>query len=57
MRCVLTNGPPDIQQLKLRQTGLTDKFDVVAISGLLGTGKPDLAAFAYVLDLIGVSPE
>ncbi|HEV2071267.1 MAG TPA: HAD family hydrolase [Acidimicrobiales bacterium] len=56
-RCVLTNGPPDIQELKLRQTGLTDEFDAVAISGALGTGKPDPAAFAHVLGRIGVSPE
>lgn len=57
LRCVLTNGPPDIQELKLHQTGLADEFDVVAISGRMGKGKPDPAAFAHVLDHIGVSPE
>ncbi len=56
-RCLLTNGPPDIQQLKLRQTGLAREFDVVAISGALGAGKPDSAAFAYVLESVGVPPE
>src|SRR5205807_8824906 len=56
-RCLLTNGPPDIQQLKLRQSGFAGEFDVVAISGALGVGKPDPAAFVSVLDRIGVSPE
>jgi FMN phosphatase YigB (HAD superfamily) len=27
-----------------------------AISGAIGAGKPDPAAFAYVLDRVGVSP-
>ena len=56
-RAVLTNGPPDIEELKLLQTGLADEFQVVAVSGTLGVGKPDPMAFTYVLDQLGVSPE
>jgi putative hydrolase of the HAD superfamily len=49
---VLTNGPPDIQWLKLRQIGL-DLGDTVVISAEVGIGKPDPGAFALALDRLG----
>lgn len=52
---LLTNGPPDIQRLKLDGTGLADCFDAVVISGELGIGKPDPAIFAHTLDQLGAA--
>jgi putative hydrolase of the HAD superfamily len=54
---LLTNGPTDIQRLKLEGTGLTDCFDSVVISGEVGIGKPDPAVFAYALDRLGAAAE
>lgn len=55
---LLTNGPPDIQRLKLSQLGAADLFDSVVISGESGVGKPDPDAFALVLSGIGaVAPD
>jgi putative hydrolase of the HAD superfamily len=50
---VLTNGPPDIQRLKLSQTGLDAVLEAVVISGEIGFGKPDAAAFSLILDQLG----
>lgn len=54
---LLTNGPADIQRHKLERTGLASCFEVVAISGVSGVGKPSPAAFQRVLDVLGVRPE
>lgn len=53
---LLTNGPADIQRLKLDQTGLADCFGAVVISGQAGVGKPDPEAFRLVLAALGASP-
>jgi putative hydrolase of the HAD superfamily len=50
---VLTNGVPDIQRLKLAQTGLEGTLDAVVVSGEIGTGKPDPAIFRHTLDALG----
>jgi putative hydrolase of the HAD superfamily len=54
---LLTNGPSDLQRLKVDQAGLGDAFDTVAVSGEVGVGKPDPAVFALVLDALGAVPE
>jgi putative hydrolase of the HAD superfamily len=54
---LLTNGPADIQRLKLDQTGLGSYFDTVVISGEEGTGKPSPEAFNLVLDALEVLPQ
>jgi len=46
---ILTNGPPDIQRLKLEQLGLSELFETEVISGVAGVGKPDPAIFEVVL--------
>jgi len=51
---LLTNGPADIQRHKLEHTGLAAEFDSVAVSGEIGVGKPEAAAFAVVLAGLGV---
>jgi putative hydrolase of the HAD superfamily len=54
---LLTNGPADIQRLKLDRTGLADCFDAVIISGEIGVGKPAQGGFTRVLSDLGVEPE
>ncbi|HUZ44595.1 MAG TPA: HAD family hydrolase [Acidimicrobiales bacterium] len=54
---LLTNGPSDIQRLKLDQTGLAAHFGSVVISGELGQGKPDPAVFQAVMTELDVTPE
>jgi HAD superfamily hydrolase (TIGR01549 family) len=54
---LVTNGPPDIQRLKIAQAGIGSFFSAVVISGEVGIGKPDPAIFLRALDLIGVAPE
>ena len=54
---LLTNGPPDIQRLKLFQLGVEDCFDSVVISGEAGVGKPDPEVFAMALSELGAPRE
>ncbi|MCD9142392.1 HAD family hydrolase [Streptomyces albireticuli] len=42
---VITNGAVDIQQAKLKQTGLLGAFDMVCISGEVGVRKPSPEIF------------
>jgi HAD superfamily hydrolase (TIGR01549 family) len=50
---IVTNGPPDIQRLKIEQTGLANAFSVIVISGELGIGKPDPRIFGHALEALG----
>lgn len=54
---LLTNGPADIQRLKLDQAGLAQCFEAVVISGEVGVGKPAPQAFRLLLDALDVRPE
>lgn len=54
---LLTNGPPDIQRLKLDQTGLASCFDAVVISGEVGVGKPSPEVFGLLVETLGVRPD
>jgi phosphoserine phosphatase len=54
---LLTNGPPDVQRTKMTTCGLSDCFDAVVISGEVGHGKPDPAAFERVVEELGAPPE
>ena len=53
---LITNGPSDIQRLKLEQSGLTGAFGAEVISGELGVGKPDPSVFHGLLDGLGAGP-
>jgi len=53
---LLTNGPSDVQRLKLEGTGLTPHFETWAISGEMGVGKPTASAFEGVLADLGLGP-
>jgi HAD superfamily hydrolase (TIGR01549 family) len=54
---LVTNGPPDIQRLKIDQAGIGSRFSAVLISGEIGIGKPDPAVFLRAAELLGVAPE
>ncbi|TDC85515.1 HAD family hydrolase [Micromonospora sp. KC606] len=53
---LVTNGPSDVQRDKLGTLGFGSAFDAVAISGEIGSAKPDPALFAAALDLVGADP-
>jgi putative hydrolase of the HAD superfamily len=53
---VITNNDGPHQRRKLAMVGLTESFDVVAISGEVGVGKPDPAIFAHACAAVGVDP-
>lgn len=53
---IVTNGPPDLQREKMHATGLDEYVDVVAVSGELGSGKPETAIFEHALGRLGVPP-
>jgi putative hydrolase of the HAD superfamily len=54
---LLTNGPSDIQRLKLDQAELADAFGAVVISGEVGVGKPSSDVFRIVLDRLDAQAE
>ncbi len=54
---LVTNGPPDIQRLKIEQAGIGSHLSAVVISGEIGIGKPDPAAYGRALELLDVAPE
>jgi FMN phosphatase YigB (HAD superfamily) len=47
------NTPPNV----LRQHGLLDLFDILAISEVVGATKPDPRIFEVALDALGIAPE
>lgn len=54
---LVTNGASDLQREKLEGSGLGRYFDIVLISGDIGTRKPDPRIFSTVIDRLGVSAE
>lgn len=54
---LVTNGGADMQREKVERFGLEKYFDVIAIEGEIGFGKPDPAHFSHVLEKLEVSPE
>jgi putative hydrolase of the HAD superfamily len=54
---LITNGPSDIQRLKLEQSDLIGAFGWEVLSGELGMGKPEPAVFHALLDGLGADPE
>jgi putative hydrolase of the HAD superfamily len=53
---LVTNGASCWQREKLAASGLADRFDVVVVSGELGSAKPDPAVYAHALSALGVEP-
>jgi putative hydrolase of the HAD superfamily len=54
---LITNGPSDIQRLKLEQAELASTFAAEVISGELGVGKPEPEVFLGLLERLGATPE
>ena len=54
---VITNGPGTTQRDKLVHLQLEPLFDVCAISGEVGSNKPNAAIFEYTLRLLDASPD
>ena len=53
---LVTNGASCWQREKLAASGLADRFDVVVVSGELGTAKPDPVVYAHALSALGAEP-
>ena len=53
---LVTNGASCWQREKLAASGLADRFEVVVVSGELGTAKPDPAVYAHALSALGAEP-
>lgn len=54
---LITNGPKKIQSEKIREFGLEDFFDYIAISGELSKSKPGGEIFRFVLEKLDSSSE
>ncbi len=50
---LLTNGPPDMQRLKIARLKIEPFFEAIVISGEVGLHKPEPAAFDLVLRRLG----
>lgn len=53
---LLTNGSPDVQNEKIDGARLRHRFDPIVISGEVGAGKPEPAAFRHILKLMALEP-
>ena len=53
---LLSNASPQLTEL-LETLRVTDAFDVIVISGLVGVQKPDPAIYHILLERLGLSPE
>jgi putative hydrolase of the HAD superfamily len=54
---LVTNGPSDIQRLKIEQTGLADRFQAIVISGEVGIGKPSAGIFRHAIAVSGAETD
>ena len=53
---LVTNGFSEVQRSRIARLGLDEYFDTIAISGELGTAKPDAGIFDFVFDSLGSPP-
>lgn len=53
---IITNGPADLQEDKLKVLGINDYFELIVSSGAHGIGKPDAAIFQVALDHLRIEP-
>lgn len=54
---IITNGVSGLQRMKLNGCGLLHWFDVAAVSGEVGIGKPEAGIFEWVTKQLGVKHE
>ncbi|WP_394687715.1 pyrimidine 5'-nucleotidase [uncultured Xanthomonas sp.] len=53
---LVTNGFGALQNARLQRTGLHDRFEVIAISEVVGVAKPHPGIFAHALAQLGAPP-
>jgi 2-haloalkanoic acid dehalogenase type II len=53
---ILTNGPSELQRLKLRRIGIESEVDAVAVSEEIDAWKPDPEAYKRAVALLGLEP-
>ena len=53
---LVTNGAAAAQRAKIERWGLARCFDVIAIEGEVGAGKPDARHFGHALRALGADP-
>ncbi len=53
---LVTNGAAAAQRAKIERWGLAEYFDVIAIEGEVGAGKPDARHFGHALLALGADP-
>jgi putative hydrolase of the HAD superfamily len=54
---LVTNGAAAAQRAKIERFELAPFFDVIAVEGEVGVGKPDARVFAHALGALGAAPE
>jgi len=54
---IITNGFEEVQQLKLKKSGIIKYFDEVITSESVGVKKPNPRVFNYALKKVGAMPE
>lgn len=55
--CVITNGFSEVQEVKMKQSGITHYFDAVITSELAGAKKPSKRIFEVALRRMDAKPE
>lgn len=53
---IITNGFPEIQDIKLESAGITGYFDKVITSAVAGCKKPSKEVFEYAMQSLGILP-
>ena len=54
---LVTNGPSEIQKIKLNHLGMADYFDEAVFTGDIGVHKPEAEPFLLLSRKIGIPPE
>jgi putative hydrolase of the HAD superfamily len=54
---LVTNGAAAAQRAKIERFDLARFFDVIAVEGEVGVGKPDARVFAHATGVLGAAPE
>jgi putative hydrolase of the HAD superfamily len=54
---IITNGFPEIQDMKLRSSGIEGFFELIVTSENAGCKKPDKKIFEYAMSVLDISPQ
>jgi putative hydrolase of the HAD superfamily len=53
---IITNGFYEVQEIKMRESGLAPFFEHIIISEVVGVNKPDPKVFLFAMQKAGVNP-